>query len=64
MSEIIVVNFAHRRFLENQVENSIACAKYGAERVVSLNLESLDVNDDMKAFIDSPDNKRGVGFWA
>lgn len=61
MSRLIVVTFAHGKYIKAQQRHKEQALKYGADYVLDLNIDTLDASDEIKDYIRS--NRRGVGYW-
>jgi len=58
---VYVVSFAHNCCEKAQKNLEKTALKYGATKVFSLNLDTLEAPDDVKEYIKN--NERGAGYW-
>ena len=59
--KIYIVSFSHNCCIEAQKNLEKTAMMYGADKVFSLNLDTLEAPLDVKKYIS--DNKKGAGYW-
>jgi len=61
--KIYIVSFAHNCCVKAQKNLEKTAKEFGADKVYSLNLESLEAPEEVKNYIRDDKNKRGAGYW-